>query len=687
MKQNRRPAPFNVAQGDTEGTTWALPEGAIARLGKGEHAQPGGDVKLSPDGTYFAAATDIGLWWYDVSGMSPIALWETERGGITAIDFSSDGKHISIANWDSILKVMDVQSGETITRIEKEDRYVHIVFSPDSSRWVVADSSGIIQVLDVKTGQGIVQMDRGVHEFQSNDVSQLEFSPNGQYIAGAVENPELYRDGKVINPDTEGRQTYIWCSETGVPFAKFAGRNFAFSPDSRLLACATHDETTNDGYRGPRVISVFDVAKGERSAYFTEHATWVHTVTFSPCGQFLASCDTDKMLCVWDLSKGTLKETYTDCGTPFYTQDSVLLTATRHSGSIEVKAVERGETLQTIELQFGSIGYKWFSKCPELAIAHTRSDERTKTTIQTFPTLHEPTTFPDPMLFLPDGKTLASRSDARGIVLWDIKRQQPTGTLLKNTRIASFTVLPCGNILAAYSQGNKIQVWDAEKPDAPIAEFTETEQTGVVWSLAFSPIGDRLALGSKEGPIYLWDFRSSEKLKSFTGHTELISSVKFSPDGSQLVSTSNDNTARVWDIPTCAERGKLPKAEDIGVMRTVFSPCGKLIAGGLFGELRWWCAETLTTLHAIPHPQTQRLYALTFSPCGRYLASGTWWQKGMEKMAISLWDVASGENITTFWGHPTDIQSLAFSPDGTLLASGGFDRTILLWDLKPFIGS
>ena len=46
-------------------------------------------------------------------------------------------------------------------------------------------------------------------------------------------------------------------------------------------------------------------------------------------------------------------------------------------------------------------------------------------------------------------------------------------------------------------------------------------------------------------------------------------------------------------------------------------------------------------------------------------------------MSIRLWDVVTGENIVTFWGHPTDVQDLAFSPDGTLLASGSFDGTIL----------
>ncbi len=684
MKQNRKPVPFHVVQGDTEGTTWALPDGAIARLGKGEHKTPGGDVKLSPNGTYFATATSVGLWWYDVSSMSPIALWETERGGINAIDFSSDGKRISIANWDGILKVMEVQSSEIITQIEKQDRYVHIVCSPDSSKWVVADSSGIIQVIDVKTGQCLASMDRGAHEFQSNDVSQLEFSPNGQYIAGTVENPELYRDRKVINPDSEGWQTYVWHSKTGGQLVKFAGRNFAFSPDSRLLACATPDETVNNANSVPCFISVYDVVKGERIACFAAHSHWVHTVAFSPCGQFLASSDTDKTLYVWDLAKWTLKEAYADCGTPFYTQDGRLLTVMPRRGNIEVWDVEHREKPQTIERQFGSLGHKWFSKCPQVAIAHALSDNGIKGDAQTFSTLREPTIFPDPILFLPDGETLVSRSDTTGIVLWNVKGKHAQKTLLKDIRIASFTVLPCGNVFAAHIEDN-VRVWDAKKPNEPIAEFTE--QTRLTWRIAFAPTSDRLAVGSREGTIYLYDFKRNEKLKPLVGHIGFIWSVSFSPDGKRLVSGSDDRTARLWDVESSEEIATLLLDEPCTLMAIAFSPCGSVIAGGMFGELRLWCVETLTMLFAIPQPQTQKPYALAFSPCGKYLASGTWWQKGMEKMAIRLWDVATGENVATFWGHTTDIQSLAFSPDSKLLVSGGFDRTILLWDLKPFINS
>ena len=703
--QNRRPAPLNVVPGDSTGTTWALPEGAIARLGKGIALSGGGPkLALPPGGVYFAVQTRIGLWWYEMSSKSPIALWETERGLIASADFSPDGKWIAIANWDGVLKVMDVQSGECIARMDRmeaQNIYAHVVFSPDRKWIAIANRDGNVEVLDVHQGVCIARMDRGKRDTGSNDVSHLEFSADSKFLAATVGNPKVYtfRDGerKLINPDTEGTQTYVWHPETGEKIVKFAGRNFVFSPDSRLIAGACPDETLSKTEAADSIynfISVWDIATGERFAYLTEHSKWGPRIVFSPCGLFLASSASsgkdgeEKILRVWELRNGVQKMVYTDSGKswkePFYSPEGVLLAAVDRQDTIEIWNVERSEKLHTLKLHPKSIDAKWFKKFPQLAIADKKpevGDEHTSSTLCEF------ACYPDPVLFLPDGETLATKGYRTGIVLWDVVRKQNRETLLKNTRISSFSVLPCGNMLAANVQDENVTVWDVEEPDEPIAEFTETEQAHLIWKTAFAPTGDRLAVGSREGTIYLYDFKRNEKLKPLTGHTDFVWSVSFSPDGKRLISSSSDETSKLWDVASGEQIGTFPLDESRTLMGVAFSPCGGIIATGMFGGLRLWCAETLTTLLEIPQPQPQKPYALAFSPCGKYFASGTWWQreKGMEKMAIRLWEVATGEEITTFWGHPTDVQSLAFSPDNTFLASGSHDCTILLWDLKPFI--
>ena len=692
--QNRRPAPLNVVPGDPEGTTWALPEGAIARLGKGDV----GDVKLSPDGTYFAVGTGVGLWWYDVSSMLPIALWETERGLISSVDFSHDGKWIVISSWDQVIKVLDVQTGECIYQIEGQSGqsgFEHITFSSNGKWIATANMNGVVKVLDAQRGVCIAKMDRGTHEFQPNDISQLEFSPDGRLLAATAQNPEVYLDDdQPLNPDTEGYQTYVWHPETGEVIIKFAGRDFTFSSDSRLLAGAAADETLNDSDRVDRCVSVWDVTTGKRIAHFTGHSDWVNAVAFSPCGQFLAS--SDETLRVWDLATGVQMAVYPDFDDPFYSNGGTLyaLVFPRDTDTIETWNVENRKKI--LEVSNG-IGGLEFAK--SLAIAYTqkqpqqsaqkKSCEQADGNIAVYTIPREPRfPWPDPKVIWLDDQTLASKSIGRGILIWDVPQKCVRETLMADENIHSFTVLPSGKILGTDLR-NETKIWDVSKPEEPIAEFTAPKEPSD-WARheVFAPTGDRVAAGSREGTVYVWNFQNPEEPTLLTGHTDYVTSLAFSSDGKQLVSGARDNTIRLWDVETSEEITMLPLDEPCTTMGIAFSPCGKIIAGGMNDEIRLWCVEQLITLRVIPQSEnSRRTYALTFSPCGKYIASGTWWQEGMEKMAIRLWAVETGENIHTFWGHNSDVQSLAFSPDGALLASGSFDGTILLWDVKPFISS
>ena len=689
--QNRKPAPFNVVSDDPTGTTWALPEGAIARFGKGDVH----DVKLSPDGTYFAVATGMGVWWYDVSSMLPISLWETERGLISSVDFSYDGRWIVIANWDETIKVLDVQSGECIHQIEGQSAFAHIAFSSNGKWIATADMNGVVKVLDVQRGVCLAQMDRGTHEFQPNDISQLEFSPDGELLAATAQNPEVYLDeDQPLNPDTEGYQTYVWHPETGEAIVKFAGRDFVFSSDSCLLAGAAADETLNDANRVDRCVSVWDVTTGERIAHFTGHSDWVNAVAFSPCGQFLAS--SDGTLRVWELATGVQQMAYPDFDDPFYSKDGVLYAVVfpRDTDTIETWNVEHREKILEISDGIGGTGF-----AKSLAIAYTQKQTQQSTqkrsseqidNIPVYAILREPRfPWPDPKVIWVDDQTLASKSIGRGIMIWDVLQKRVRETLMKDEFIRSFTVLSSGRILASYIYEDS-KVWDISKPDIPIAEFNAS--TGLpIWErdAVFSPTGDRVAVGSKGGILYVWNLQQPENPIKLSGHTDYTWAMAFSPDGKRLASGAADETARLWDIASGEQIATLPLDEPCTPMGIAFSPCGELIAGGMDDEIRLWCAEQWTTLRSLPQSEnTRRTYdALAFSPCGKYLASGTWWQQGMEKMAIRLWDVATAENIHTFWGHTTDVQSLAFSPDGKMLASGGFDGTILLWDVKPFINT
>ena len=104
------PAPVSASGDDV--TTWALPGGAIARLGQGLVET----LTFSADGNYLAIGTRVGLYLYEVATMSPVALWGTERGAWRAT-FSPNGKWIATGDWDDNIKVWDAHRGTCLTEI------------------------------------------------------------------------------------------------------------------------------------------------------------------------------------------------------------------------------------------------------------------------------------------------------------------------------------------------------------------------------------------------------------------------------------------------------------------------------------------------------------------------------------------------------------------------------------------
>ena len=99
---------------NTDITTWELPNGALARLGRGIIR----DLEPSPDGRHLAIATSIGVWWYELATMQPVALWETERGYLSTLKFSPNGDLLAIGNDDGHIKVWDIQSQQRTSEVK-----------------------------------------------------------------------------------------------------------------------------------------------------------------------------------------------------------------------------------------------------------------------------------------------------------------------------------------------------------------------------------------------------------------------------------------------------------------------------------------------------------------------------------------------------------------------------------------
>ena len=93
--------PFNP--NDSDVAKWALPEGAIARLGRGKVI----DMAFSPNGQCLAVSTDIGLWLYELPTLTPIALWDNERGMTGGVNFSPDGSQIVTSTIGGNIKIWD----------------------------------------------------------------------------------------------------------------------------------------------------------------------------------------------------------------------------------------------------------------------------------------------------------------------------------------------------------------------------------------------------------------------------------------------------------------------------------------------------------------------------------------------------------------------------------------------------
>jgi WD40 repeat protein/serine/threonine protein kinase len=197
---------------------------------------------------------------------------------------------------------------------------------------------------------------------------------------------------------------------------------------------------------------------------------------------------------------------------------------------------------------------------------------------------------------------------------------------------------------------------------------------GLVWSVAFSLDGKRLATAGEDSSVKVWDIAKGGDPLTLKGHKDQVDCVAFSPDGKQLASASFDRTVKLWDAGSGQFRRTLQGHAD-RVGSVAFSPDGKRLASaGHDGMVKVW--DTATGMKTFDFKADDILvHGVAFSPDGKWLASASW-----DKM-VKVWDASAGVKMMTLPGHNDEVTSIAFSPDGKRLASASLDRSVRIWDL------
>jgi WD40 repeat protein len=551
---------------------------------------------------------------------------------------------------------------------------------------LVANDARLTHVLDPQTGA----------------VYGVVYSPDGQMLATAGWDRAIrlwdVATGRPLGLPLVGQTGYVTC--------------VAFSPDSKVLASGGADGA----------IWLWDVARGHQlGPPLRGQTAAVNSVAFSPDGTTLASGGADGAIRLWDVvHRHSLSPVLTgqtgSVNSVAFSPSGTTLASGSFDGTIRLWDISRGHQLgRPLRGQTGSVNSVAFS--PD---GKTLASGSADTTIRLWDTARRHAFVSAlnagsgvvpfgsairSVAFSPDGRVLASGDVDGAIRFWDVAQGHQLGPPLNGSilGVSSIAFNPDGAILASGGADGTIQLWNVTRRQSlgsPLAGHTDN-----VGSLAFSPDGTLLASGSKDTTIRLWDVARRQAIGSpLTGHAGSVNSVAFSPDGKTLASGSTDTTIRLWDVARRRQLGRPLNRLSSPVNSVAFSPDGKTLASGsgrMNGSLaaslelagtdyavRLWDVASRQPFAMPLTGHTEGISSIAFSPNGTILASGS------ADASVRLWDVAGGQSLGALPNVNTEgapsaeatryaIDSVAFSPGGTILASGSDDGTIQLWYLDP----
>jgi WD40 repeat protein len=639
------------------------------------------------------------------------------------MDLSPEGKLVATGTMPGSLEdqveLWDTETGKkTGAMLTGTNNIICAVFSPDGKRLAVAHDHRV-EILDVAARRVVRELDT-TKAGAMNDRSfwWLSWSPDGKHLAATV-------PGK--------KAAWLWAA-TGEHLHTFRlpGTNsftggfmcLAFSPDSKSVAIG-----------GDEFLHIYDVAtlKAKHTRELPKQC--VNAVAFSPDFKhlglaigptyelklrevkngegFLVDPPSEKELEpvrveLWNADATRLKQLAkwkkSSVQRLVFTPDGKTLLATGFSGPVVAWDIESAKLRYEISGD-GRVGRS-------VAIS---GDGRVLVTAGRRIGLWNATTgaplFPSPshsnsvfsLALLRDGKTVISNDAAQSLRVWEVA----TGRPLESHRTfagwgAALAVSPDDKLIAVAGNEAEVRFFQRDftnhasiqKPKTSTPESRNEEdvlrafKSPVVSSLAFLS-NNMLVSTSMDGSVDLWDVANRKHLAQVLKVGVSLTSLAVSPDG-KLIGVPAGSAIEVWDVAERRQVGSVPAMRSIFAVPAAFSPEGKRLVTAVPNPnadpekplekrafLRLWDWKMGDPVWTSDNAYSE-VQELAYSPDGKLIAS----THTLDNHRIRLWSAADGHEVLVLEGHVDVPRHLLFTPDGKRLLSASQDTTVLVWDTR-----
>ncbi len=221
-----------------------------------------------------------------------------------------------------------------------------------------------------------------------------------------------------------------------------------------------------------------------------------------------------------------------------------------------------------------------------------------------------------------------------------------------------------------------VMLWDLQsKSNEPLLRFTDHQ--GAVTSVSFLPSGKQALSTGDEGNLYLWNLETKEKEHTFEGHKAKVVSISVSENGKYAATSSWDGSARIWDLVDKKSLQTIQVDKNPVNAVLISNDNQTLYTAGYDGKIRSWdfkTGEFIKTIYIHSWP----INIMRWLPDGKQLVFGT------TNGDVLILDSQAKDISKILIPHEKPVLGLAVSKQHNLIASGGNDGVIRVWDLKDW---